>query len=87
VRLCCHLPFRWLVVGPARSGASWHVDPSATSAWNTLLSGGLHLSAWLAPRVCSVPSFDSEASHWALVAARHERARLFQTKNSFIRVS
>ncbi|KAF3781067.1 F-box protein [Nymphaea thermarum] len=32
-------PFRWLVVGPERSGASWHVDPALTSAWNTLLSG------------------------------------------------
>lgn len=32
-------PFRWLVAGPARSGASWHVDPALTSAWNTLLSG------------------------------------------------
>ncbi|KAL1922009.1 uncharacterized protein VTP21DRAFT_10651 [Calcarisporiella thermophila] len=32
-------PFRWIIVGPARSGASWHVDPSGTSAWNTLLSG------------------------------------------------
>nr|XP_024381426.1 F-box protein At1g78280-like isoform X2 [Physcomitrium patens] len=32
-------PFRWLVAGPARSGASWHVDPALTSAWNSLLSG------------------------------------------------
>ena len=31
--------FRWLVAGPARSGASWHVDPALTSAWNTLLTG------------------------------------------------
>ncbi|XP_073022149.1 lysine-specific demethylase JMJ21 [Primulina eburnea] len=32
-------PFRWLIIGPERSGASWHVDPSLTSAWNTLLCG------------------------------------------------
>ncbi|KAF9906225.1 hypothetical protein EC991_000852 [Linnemannia zychae] len=32
-------PFRWLLVGPQRTGAPWHVDPSGTSAWNTLLSG------------------------------------------------
>ncbi|KAH9328894.1 hypothetical protein KI387_001002, partial [Taxus chinensis] len=32
-------PFRWLVLGPARCGASWHVDPALTSAWNTLLQG------------------------------------------------
>ncbi|GAB4817095.1 hypothetical protein N2152v2_004141 [Parachlorella kessleri] len=31
--------FRWLVAGPPRSGASWHVDPAATSAWNTSLVG------------------------------------------------
>lgn len=32
-------PFRWLIMGPERSGASWHVDPALTSAWNTLLCG------------------------------------------------
>ncbi|XP_019174529.1 PREDICTED: F-box protein At1g78280 isoform X2 [Ipomoea nil] len=32
-------PYRWLIVGPERSGASWHVDPGLTSAWNTLLCG------------------------------------------------
>ncbi|KAH0898138.1 hypothetical protein HID58_047706 [Brassica napus] len=31
--------YRWLIVGPERSGASWHVDPALTSAWNTLLFG------------------------------------------------
>ena len=31
--------FRWLVAGPARSGASWHIDPALTCAWNTLLVG------------------------------------------------
>ncbi|TVU46770.1 hypothetical protein EJB05_06329 [Eragrostis curvula] len=31
--------FRWLIIGPERSGASWHVDPGLTSAWNTLLCG------------------------------------------------
>ncbi|KAF9357587.1 hypothetical protein BGX34_009296 [Mortierella sp. NVP85] len=32
-------PYRWLLIGPQRTGASWHTDPSGTSAWNTLLSG------------------------------------------------
>ncbi|OQR99162.1 histone arginine demethylase [Thraustotheca clavata] len=31
--------FRWLVIGPARAGAPWHLDPVKTSAWNSLLVG------------------------------------------------
>ncbi|KAG0056455.1 hypothetical protein BGZ83_004962 [Gryganskiella cystojenkinii] len=32
-------PYRWILIGPQRTGAPWHTDPSGTSAWNTLLSG------------------------------------------------
>lgn len=30
---------RWLILGPARSGSSFHKDPNATSAWNAVLTG------------------------------------------------
>ncbi|CAI2175225.1 18962_t:CDS:10 [Funneliformis geosporum] len=32
-------PYRWIIIGPARSGASWHVDPAGTSAWNITIEG------------------------------------------------
>jgi hypothetical protein len=36
--------FRWLLVGPARSGSTFHKDPNYTSAWNGLISG---LKKWV----------------------------------------
>jgi len=35
----CRPDNRWLIIGPARSGSTFHKDPNATSAWNGVLTG------------------------------------------------
>jgi hypothetical protein len=35
-----HRPdWRWLILGPRRSGSTFHKDPNSTSAWNAVLRG------------------------------------------------
>jgi hypothetical protein len=31
--------YRWIIVGPARSGSAFHIDPNLTNAWNGVIKG------------------------------------------------
>ncbi|KAI1383228.1 Clavaminate synthase-like protein [Hypoxylon trugodes] len=44
---------RWLIIGPERSGSTFHKDPNATSAWNAVLEGSKY---WIMfPPTAQVP--------------------------------
>ncbi|KAK0733452.1 hypothetical protein B0T26DRAFT_736386 [Lasiosphaeria miniovina] len=44
---------RWLIIGPARSGSTFHKDPNATSAWNAVIQGAKY---WIMfPPTTAVP--------------------------------
>ncbi|KAK3337134.1 hypothetical protein B0T19DRAFT_348718 [Cercophora scortea] len=44
---------RWLIIGPERSGSTFHKDPNATSAWNAVIQGAKY---WIMfPSSVSVP--------------------------------
>lgn len=38
--------WRWLIVGPPKSGSSFHKDPNSTSAWNAVISGSKKWVLW-----------------------------------------
>lgn len=35
----CRPDHSWMIVGPSRSGSTFHKDPNSTDAWNTILEG------------------------------------------------
>ncbi|KAJ1973552.1 hypothetical protein H4R35_004059 [Dimargaris xerosporica] len=51
--------YRWLIVGPQRSGSTFHKDPNATSAWNAVITGS---KKWiLYPPKCLPPGVYANA--------------------------
>lgn len=38
-KIQCRPDYAWVIIGPGRSGSTFHKDPNSTSAWNTSLTG------------------------------------------------
>uniref|UniRef100_A0A915C3Q5 JmjC domain-containing protein n=1 Tax=Parascaris univalens TaxID=6257 RepID=A0A915C3Q5_PARUN len=75
-------PYRWIVIGPTRSGTGVHVDPLGTSAWNALINGYkkwcfLHPEtpkSLLKPRKEECGKHPDEATTWFLSVYRRVKA-------------
>eukprot|EP00931_Biecheleriopsis_adriatica_P045194 TRINITY_DN25907_c0_g1_i1.p1 TRINITY_DN25907_c0_g1~~TRINITY_DN25907_c0_g1_i1.p1 ORF type:complete len:440 (-),score=82.35 TRINITY_DN25907_c0_g1_i1:75-1394(-) len=76
-------PYRWVGIGPRRSGTIMHQDPLCTSAWNTLIAGR-KLWLLLAPSTpkkvakgkdVMLPEDDDEACNHFLDLLPRKRAR------------
>jgi len=57
--------YRWLIIGPAGSGSSFHQDPNRTSAWNALLTG--HKKWLLYPPTSTPPGVERDSDGDAIV--------------------
>ncbi|KAI9728841.1 MAG: hypothetical protein M1834_007228 [Cirrosporium novae-zelandiae] len=46
---------RWLIMGPERSGSTFHKDPNATSAWNAVIRGSKYWIMFPSSALCPPP--------------------------------
>jgi hypothetical protein len=53
---------RWLIIGPKRSGSTFHKDPNGTSAWNSIISGKKYWIMFPPDRLPAGVSTDGEES-------------------------
>ena len=89
--------YRWLIIGPRKSGSTFHKDPNASSAWNALIRGR---KAWIFYPPESVPpgvvigsnsdqsseiATPASVMEWYIDCFAQHRSRLRKSRNPSIR--